>query len=94
MTRVFMNVGFFHIVFIVGLFYLVLSFHNYLILLLGVEYFILLVYIFFCLKVTILLNLVEFLFIFVTIIVLEGIMGLCLLIKNYRFMGGNIYTRW
>jgi len=38
-------------------------------------------------------GIIEILFVYVCVIVLEGVLGLCLLVRRYKGAGGNMYLR-
>lgn len=62
--------------------------------LLRVELLMLMFYFYFSLKLQQIGWMIDSIFFFICIVVLEGVIGLCILIKNYRFMGDNIFLRW
>jgi len=90
-----MGVGFSLMVifYLMGLFFLFYSIYNFLMVLLRVEFLMLCVYIYLNIGVMGVEGIMEILFVYVCVIVLEGVLGLCLLVKRYRGAGGNIYLR-
>jgi len=87
------SLSFILIFYFIGLFFLFYSIYNFLIVLLRMEFLILCVYIYLNMEIAEVVGIVEIIFVYVCVMVLEGVLGLCLLVKSYRGAGGNIYLR-
>lgn len=76
---------------IVLFFYFIFS---YMILLLGIEFIMITIFVGVTTKAFNVGASVDLMFLFICMIVLEGVIGLCLLLKTYRYRGRSINYRW
>lgn len=78
------------LLFLIGVVRFVLSFNHYLSMLLSLEFIILSLFLFICFFIGINLIRRDLIFLFLAIIIIEGVFGLCLLVLLSRYGGNEI----
>lgn len=73
---------------------LLYSYFRFILILLLIEGVIVLVFLFFVFMREVYLMSLELMFLIMRIMVFEGVLGLCLLMNNYRVLGLNYYRLW